>query len=118
MGEVLACTAGGARVPCRGRAAAVTMEVQLQSSPKRKEPAREEKLLKLEKSQTWKDELEDEFHWWSARVHTLLEKFEGELNQVGGKSRRTRTAEEARMADLEKRVGGNGESEHHTRLPR
>ena len=99
------------------------MEVQPQSSPKRKEPAGEEKPVQLddlrtllkEVRQSWKEELKHEFQGWSARVRTSLEKFEGELSQVAGKIQtvqssveelqRDRQAEATRMNELEKRMG-------------
>ena len=73
------------------------MELQLQSSPKRKEPAMEEKLLQL-------DDLRN----------ILREKFEGELTQVAGKIEtvpssveelRQKRQQKTRMSDLEKRMG-------------
>ena len=99
------------------------MEIPPQSSPKRKEPAGEEKLKQLddlrtllkEERQSWKEELKHEFQRWSARVSTSLEKFEGELSQVAGKIQtvqgsveelqRDRQQEATRMSNLEKRIG-------------
>ena len=99
------------------------MEIQPQSSPKRKEPAMEKNLLQpddlrtilREERQSWKDELKNEFQGWSAAANTSLEKFEGELNQVAGKikkgqssveeMRQQRTVEEGRVNDLDKRMG-------------
>ena len=74
----------------------LTMEVQLQSSPKSKEPAVEERLVQLEdlrtlekeERQSWKEELKYQFQGWSARVNISLENFEGELTQVAGRIQR------------------------------
>ena len=99
------------------------MDIPPQSSPKRKEPAGEEKLVQLddlrtlltEERQSWKEELKHEFQGWSAKVSTTLEKFEGELSQVVGKIQtvqssvealqRDSQAEASRVSELEKRMG-------------
>ena len=75
------------------------MDIPPQSSPKRKEPAGEEKLVQLddlrtllkEERQSWKEELKHEFQGWSSKVSTTLEKFEGELSQVATKIQNART---------------------------
>ena len=101
----------------------LSMEVPPQSSPKRKEPAGEEKLIQLddlrtllkEERQSWNEELKHEFQGWSLRVNSSLEKFEDELSQVAGKIQtvqssveaiqRDRQAESSRVYELEKRMG-------------
>ena len=99
------------------------MDIPPRSSPKRKEPAGEEKLVQLddlrtflkEERQSWKEELKHEFQGWSSKVSTTLEKFEGELSQVAGKIQnvqnsvealqRDSQAEACRVSELEKRMG-------------
>ena len=99
------------------------MDMPRQSSPKRKEPAGEEKLVQVddlrtllkEERQSWKEELKHEFQGWSSKVSTTLEKLEGELSQVAGKIQnvqksvealqRDSQAEACRVSDLEKRMG-------------
>ena len=99
------------------------MEVPPQSSPKRREPAGEEKRFQLddlrtllkEERQSWKEELKHEFQGWSSRVNSSLKKFEGELLQVAGKIQtiqssveaiqQDRQAESSRVYELEKRLG-------------
>ena len=99
------------------------MDIPPQSSPKRKEPAGEEKLVQLddlrtllkEERQSWKEELKHEFQGWRAKVSTTLEKFEGELSQAAGKIQtvqssvealqRDSQAEASRVSELEKRMG-------------
>ena len=99
------------------------MDAPPHSSPKRKEPSGEEKLVQLddlrtllkEERQSWKEELKHEFQGWSSKVSTTLEKFEGELSQVAGKLeyvhnsvqalQRDSQAEACRVSELEKRMG-------------
>ena len=93
------------------------MEVQPQSSPTRKEPAGEEKLVQLddlrtllkEERQSWKEELKHELQGWSARVNTSLGKVRGRADPGGRENpdsakllRRDRQSEETRM---KKRMG-------------